>query len=125
MAHLAPVRTFCLGPSLSPSLPPRFLAPVLARRPSSTSPRTEPRPRAREPTPDEDGFVARAPHAPWHPPEYVDRKRTFTPAPLDRPLGVEAAPRPGENDGVDRRPWRERRDEFKDQDRRLAERQRL
>ena len=125
MPRLSPFLAFYPRPAVSHTLPPHFLAPALALRWSSTSPRTQPPPRARGPTPDEDGHIARAPHAPWHPPEYVDRKRTFVPEPLDRPLGLPNPPQPGDNDGADRRTWRQRRAEFQDKERHLAERRRL
>lgn len=34
------------------------------------------------------------------------------PKPLNRPLGVEYPPQPGQNSGVDPRSWRQRRDDF-------------
>ena len=55
----------------------------------------------------------------------MERRNTFVPEPLNRPLGQPTPPQPGENDGVDRRPWRQRRDEFLDYDRHLVRRREL
>lgn len=49
----------------------------------------------------------------------------FTPPTLDRPIGTAAPPEAGENTGVDKRSYRQRRDEFVDYDRHIKRRKEL
>lgn len=49
----------------------------------------------------------------------------FKPRPLSRPIGLAKPPLPGDNVGVDKRTWRERRADFLDHDKTLIRRKEL
>ncbi|KAL8884888.1 MAG: hypothetical protein Q9192_006751 [Flavoplaca navasiana] len=53
------------------------------------------------------------------------KPKDFTPKPLLRPIGVLYPPKPGENSGVDPRPWRQRRDDLFDYNKHLVRRKEL
>ena len=53
------------------------------------------------------------------------KEKENVPKPLSRPLGLPAPPRPGQNDGLDKRTWRERRDDFLNYDKHLERRRNL
>ncbi|KAL8849619.1 MAG: hypothetical protein Q9221_005386 [Calogaya cf. arnoldii] len=53
------------------------------------------------------------------------KPKDFTPKPLSRPIGVLDPPKPGENSGIDPRPWRERRDDLFDYNKHLVRRKEL
>ncbi|KAI4106520.1 MAG: hypothetical protein LQ339_002980 [Xanthoria mediterranea] len=53
------------------------------------------------------------------------KPQDFTPKPLSRPLGVLSPPQPGENSGIDPRPWRQRRDDLFDYNKHLVRRKEL
>ena len=53
------------------------------------------------------------------------KPQDFTPKPLARPLGVLYPPQPGENSGIDPRPWRQRRDDLFDYNKHLVRRKEL
>jgi mitochondrial ATPase complex subunit ATP10 len=52
-------------------------------------------------------------------------KDEFEPKPLNRPLGLDNAPKAGDNSGIDTRSWRQRRDDFVDYDKHLVKRRAL
>ena len=66
-----------------------------------------------------DGPLADAPRS------YGKAVSEFTPKPLGRPIGLPNPPRAGENAGVDRRTWKQRRDDFVDYDKHLVRRKQL
>ena len=49
----------------------------------------------------------------------------FTPKSLNRPIGLPKPPRSGENTGIDRRTFKERRDDFVDYDKHIVRRKQL
>ncbi|KAL9034762.1 MAG: hypothetical protein Q9180_005229 [Flavoplaca navasiana] len=53
------------------------------------------------------------------------KPKDFTPKPLLRPIGVLYPPKPGENSGIDPRPWRQRRDDLFDYNKHLVRRKEL
>ena len=53
------------------------------------------------------------------------KPKDFNPKPLFRPIGVLYPPKPGENSGVDPRPWRQRRDDLFDYNKHLVRRKEL
>ncbi|KAL8843452.1 MAG: hypothetical protein Q9176_002065 [Flavoplaca citrina] len=53
------------------------------------------------------------------------KPKDFTPKPLLRPIGVLYLPKPGENSGIDPRPWRQRRDDLFDYNKHLVRRKEL
>ncbi|KAL8926461.1 MAG: hypothetical protein Q9172_001764 [Xanthocarpia lactea] len=53
------------------------------------------------------------------------KPQDFTPKPLSRPIGTLYPPKPGENSGIDPRPWRERRDDLFDYNKHLVRRKEL
>ncbi|KAF8867290.1 hypothetical protein BDZ45DRAFT_710258 [Acephala macrosclerotiorum] len=89
--------------------------PTAPTKPSSqnSSPEAEAAP-PKPPSPLED-----APRA------YGKAVTEFTPKPLSRPIGMPNPPRSGENAGVDKRSWKQRRDDFVDYDKHILKRKEL
>jgi ATPase complex subunit ATP10 len=59
------------------------------------------------------------------PRSYGPRVDSFVPTVLSRPIGLPNPPRPGENDGIDHRTLRERRDDFVDYGKHLQRREQI
>ncbi|OTA96979.1 hypothetical protein M434DRAFT_348502 [Hypoxylon sp. CO27-5] len=66
-----------------------------------------------------DSPLADAPRA------YGKRVEEFTPKPLSRPIGMPLPPQPGENTGIDRRTFKQRRDDFVNYEKHLKRREEL
>ncbi|MCJ1311464.1 Mitochondrial ATPase complex subunit atp10 [Agyrium rufum] len=58
-------------------------------------------------------------------PQRDEDEETHTPKPLSKPIGQTIHPLPGDNDGIDHRDWRQRRDDFFDYDKHLERRRQL
>ncbi|KAL2108411.1 hypothetical protein VUR80DRAFT_3835 [Thermomyces stellatus] len=89
-------------------------------KPSTTGPDAAPEPP--KPAPEPPAPAGASIDAPRSWGKRVDE---FTPQPLPRPIGMNAAPVPGENTGLDLRTLRQRRDDFVDYDKHLLRRKQL
>ncbi|KAL7273023.1 Mitochondrial ATPase complex subunit atp10 [Rhizina undulata] len=78
---------------------------------------------ASAPTPGEKQAKQLKPDDPLY--DKVHDKKNDQPPRLSRPIGLERAPRVGENSGVDARSWRQRREDFVNYDKHIEKRQKL
>lgn len=88
----------------------------LAQKEIPTAAPTNPQNSAPTPAPSP---LADAPRA------YGKAVEEFTPKPLNRPIGFPKPPRAGENTGIDKRSWSQRRADFVNYDKHIARRKEL